>query len=727
MSDQIISKNQRILGEGSGVSFRSAMPLGILAGVAIISVIAFLIYFPAISGGFVLDDDQLLTESVFVKSSDCLDGLYHFWCTNIPVDFWPATNTTFLLEWRLWDMHSTGYHVTNLILHIAESLLIWLILKKLLIPGAFWAALIFAVHPVNVEATAWIAQRKDMTAMLFFLLSILWYLKDLSLGRGGDDGSRPETATDSAQGVFCQQSYPAGGACGLHFSRWYWLSLVAFVMAMLGKGSTAILPALLLGIVWWMRPMTRWDFVRMAPFFVVGALLAGVNVWFQNHGVAKVIRDAGIADRLAGAGCMVWFYIYKAILPIDLSFVYPQWQIDARNPFLWMPFLAALFVAGVLWLYRQSWGRPFLFAWGYFCVALVPVLGFTDIGFMKYSLVADRYQHIAIIGVIALVSAGLGVWQEQSRGLARRAAIAFAFVAVGALGLLTMRQSGLYHDAKTLYEATLVKNPGCWMVRNNLGNALAAEGRMQDAMVQFRESLALNPDYADAHSNVAAGLLQTGRYEEAIKHCEEALRLKNNNYPEAHHNIGIALLNLGRLSEAREHFEQALKLNPNYPDAENSLGSALTRIGRTNEAMEHFKKALLLNPDFADAHFNLGSVLAASGRYPEAIEQYEMALALKTSDPDYYYVMGSALIETGRSGQALEYLRQAIRMKPDAPNYYFHMANAYAGVRQTSQAVAAAQKALELARSKGQAALAKQIEDWLNSYRGSPKPKAVPP
>ncbi len=164
----------------SRISFLSALPLGVSAGVTLIVVVIFLAYLPSINGGFVLDDDDLLTDNAFIKASD---GLYQFWCTAETQDYWPVTNTTFWIEWRLWGMNPTGYHVTNLILHIVESLLIWVILRKLSIPGAFLAAMIFAVHPVNVESVAWIAQRKNMMAMLFFLLSILCYLKTEMIAR----------------------------------------------------------------------------------------------------------------------------------------------------------------------------------------------------------------------------------------------------------------------------------------------------------------------------------------------------------------------------------------------------------------------------------------------------------------------------------------------------------------------------------------------------------------
>ncbi len=278
----------------SGNSILSALPLSAWAGVALLVVAAFLAYLPALSGGFIWDDDRLLTDNRLIKSAD---GLYRIWCTTEAIDYWPVTNTTLWLEWRLWAMNSTGYHVTNLILHIAAALLIWLILRKLSLPGAFLAALIFALHPVNVESVAWIAQRKNLLAMLFLLLAILWYL-------------RPFSANCSADAPRSGHAPPAG----LLIDRCYWLSLLAFLLAMLSKGSAAVLPVLLLGIVWWLRTGTvpifasakmglspsvsRWDLIRTAPFFLVAVVLAGVNIWFQTHGSGEEFRSASFTERL---------------------------------------------------------------------------------------------------------------------------------------------------------------------------------------------------------------------------------------------------------------------------------------------------------------------------------------------------------------------------------------------------------------------------------------------
>jgi tetratricopeptide (TPR) repeat protein len=600
-SDKYVSQNR------SDASFPAAQHLRVPAGVAIIVVAVFFAYRPSINGGFVLDDDRLLTDNALIKAPD---GPYRFWCTNKPDDYWPATYTALWVEWRLWAMYPTGYHVTNLILHIAEALLIWDILRKLSIPGAFLAAAIFAVHPVNVESVAWIAQRKNTMAMLFFLLSILWYIKAaMPMINAGMEPA-------PSHGGPWERDKNHSPLSTLHSPLWYWLSLAAFVLAMLSKGSAVVLPVLLLGIIWWLRPLTRRDLVRTAPFFLVAAVLAVVNVWFQTHGSGEVLRIASFLERVLGAGGVLWFYLYKVLFPIDLAFVYPQWHIAAGNPLWWLPLLAALMVTAVLWRYKATWSRPFLFAWGFFCVALLPVMGFTDVGFMRYSLVADHYQHIAIIGMIALVSAGWSEWRRLGRSGMPWLATLIAIAATVTFTFLTYRQNEIYRDAVTLYQAALGKNPGFWVGRGNLASVLYKEGRTQDAVEQYEKALALNPDYFEAHNNLGAILVQIGRPEQAIEHC---------------------------------------------------------------------MKVVLLKPNYAEFRYNLGNAYKAAGLYPHAIETYN----------------------------------QTLRMKPDFFEAYFNLALAYAEIHKSSEAIDAGWKALELARSKNQAALAKKIEDWLNNYRAS--------
>ncbi|MGA2796443.1 MAG: tetratricopeptide repeat protein [Thermoguttaceae bacterium] len=516
-------------------------------------------------------------------------------------------NTILWLEWRAWGMNPTGYRVVNLIIHIVDALLIWFILRKLSIPGAFLAALIFAVHPVNVESVAWITQLRNVLTLFFFLLSIWCYLQ-------------AETEPSKRQ----QQQFMRG------VDYWYGLSLATFILAMLSKGSSAALPALLLEIIWWRRGVKKWDLIRLLPFFLISVFLTGVNIWFQTHGSGGAIRTAGFAERLLGAGGVVWFYLYKAFLPINLAFVYPQWRIEVNNPLWWLPLLAALAVTAVLWRYRQTWARPLLFAWGFFCAALVPVMGFADVGFMKYSLVADHYQHIAIIGVIALAAAGWSVWRRSIQKKSRWAATLAAVAAAGSLALLASQQSAIYRDGVTLYRATLEKNPECWMAHNNLGGTLAQSGRQQDAQEQFEQALGIRPDYPEAHNNLGALLSGMGRLQEAVEHYQEAIRLRPD-YADAHNNLGNALDVFGRTGEAIEQFQQALRLKPNYADAHNGLGAALVQTGKYPEAIEQFQQAVLLKPDYLNAHINLTIAYSMLGQHSKAVEAAEKTLEMARS------------------------------------------------------------------------------------------------
>ena len=605
----------------SGTFITSLLRLHVLAGVAIIVLVAILAYLPSINGGFVLDDELFVTENNLNQS---LDSLSKLWCTTESEEYYPVSYSTFWIERRLWGLNPTGYHVTNLILHLAETLLIWVILRKMSIPGAFLAAMLFAIHPVNVESVAWIAQRRNVAAMLFFLLSILWYLKaDMSTASAGIAPAPSHRGTWELEKIRSPLST-------LHSPLWYWLSLAAFVLAMLSKGSAAVLPVLLLGIIWWLRSLTRRDLLRIAPFFLLAVALTVVNVWFQTHGKDIEFRNAGFVERLLGAGSVPWFYLYKALLPIDLAFIYPQWHIEVGDALWWLPLLAALIVTVILWRYRKGWSRPLLFSWGFFYVSLAPVLGFTDVGFMKYSLVADHYQHIAVIGVIALAAAGWSIWHERGRNSLQWLTTAVAVVAIGALTSMTLRQSGIYHDAIGLYQATLQKNPDFWPAHNNLGAALVDEGRLPEAIEHYRQALRLNPDYIEVHNNLGFALANAGLMKEAIKYYRQALRLKPD-YVEAHNNLGAALADAGLFQEAIEHYRQALRLKPDYIEAHNNLGAALVKAGRLQEAIEHYQQALVLKPDFTDVYINLALAYADNHQSSKAIAAAQKALELARS------------------------------------------------------------------------------------------------
>ena len=272
--------------DGDGIN-RSLVRPSLRATVIILLTV--LVYIPAMRAGFIWDDDLFLTENPLIKAND---GLYYFWFSTRPPDYFPSVSTSLWLEWRLWGTNATGYHVVNVLLHAVSSVLIWLVLRRLRIPGAWLAGLVFAVHPVNVESVAWITQRKNTQPMMFYVLTMLLYLKFDSDGR----------------------------------RRWYFFALFSLLLALLSKTSVVMLPFVLLGCAWWQRGrLVQKDIVRSIPFFLLSGLLGIVTVWFQyNVAIGEtVVRTDGFFSRLAGAGWAVWFYLYKAIIPHNLTFVYP--------------------------------------------------------------------------------------------------------------------------------------------------------------------------------------------------------------------------------------------------------------------------------------------------------------------------------------------------------------------------------------------------------------------
>ncbi len=727
MSKRNKSSNKRLPRDQSVSPLKSLISLGVPAGMILIAVLACIAYLPCINGAFIFDDELLLTQNNLIKASD---GLYRIWFTTEALEYYPVSYTVFWIEWRLWGMNPIGYHAVNLILHAIEAVLIWFILRKLSIPGAFLAALIFTVHPVNVESVAWIAQLRNILTLFFLLLSIWCYLRMETPGRGSVSARR------SLRSFRQSEKIPYG---------WYMLSLVLFILALLSKGSAAVLPLLLLGIIWWLRSLGKkgketsllsgpapifsmGDVVRIAPFFMVSLLSTGVNIWFQTHGSGEVIRTADFTERLLGAGGVVWFYLYKLLLPYDLSFIYPMWRIEAGNPLWWLPLTGALTVTAILWRFRNSWSRPFLFSWGFFCVALIPVMGFTDVGFMQFTLVADHYQHIAIIGVIALASAGFSLWRRSVPGKARRATAAAAVAAMALLVFLTWRQNGLYRDDITLYRETLKKYPDCWLAHNNLGLAMIRERRFQEAIKNFKRVLQINPNYSPVYNNLGEALIQLERPQEAIKYIRRSLELTPDS-PEAHCNMGRIMFDTGQLNKSVEHFKKAIQLKHNFPEAYYYLGTIHFNEGRIGEAIEYYRQAIQLNPDYPAAHNNLAIALIKTGRNQEAIDHFKEALRSQPDYPMAEYNLGIALSKLDRLPEAIIHYEKAIRLKPDYTAVYYNLAMAYADMNKSSEAVAAAQKGLQLARSQGLTAKAQQFEDWLKSYPANPSdhPATTPP
>ncbi len=570
-----------------------AMNKRVLSVIALI-FITFLIYMPAIQSGFIWDDPSFLTKNPIIKAQD---GLYRFWLTTEPPDYFPLTSTTLWFEWRLWGMHAMGYHIVNVLLHILSALLLWAILDRLKIPWGWLAALIFAVHPVNVEAVAWITQRKTTLPMVFYLISILLYLKFEKTGR----------------------------------SRDYGLSLGSFLLALLGKTSVIMQPFVLLGCAWWQRgKIDRKDVRRSIPYFALSFVLGLVTVWFQyNRSIGDdIVRTDSFMSRLAGAGWVVWFYLYKTVFPYTLSFVYPRWQIDSTAIVSYLPGMVLLGLLFYFWRHRTSWGRPFLFGMGYFVVTLFPMVGFLNIYYMRYSLVADHYQYQSMIGIIALVT-GCGYYGfKKLNGNLRRAVLGAVLLIISLLSLQTWKMGRLYKDPETLFLDTIAKNPNCWMANYNLGHSLQEDEAYTRAMKYYAEAFRIDPTNPDPLNNMGNIVLKAGKVEDAMAYFRKALAIRPN-FSESYYNMGCALQAIGRYPEAADNFYRSLQINPRNEKAHNNLANTLASQGRFSQALAHYNKALKLKPRFVDAHVNMGIVLKKQKKYGEALKHFSEALRLQ--------------------------------------------------------------------------------------------------
>ncbi|HVW20424.1 MAG TPA: tetratricopeptide repeat protein [Opitutaceae bacterium] len=527
---------------------------------ALILPAALLAYLPALRGGFIWDDDGHVTR----PDLRSLGGLRRIWAEpGATQQYYPVLHSAFWLEHRLWGDAPLGYHLLNVLLHAAAAALFVRVLRQLAAPGALLAGFLFALHPVCVESVAWISEQKNTLSAVFYLLAALAYLRF--------DRTRRPGAYAAALGLF--------------------------LLAVLSKTVTATLPAALLVVFWWKRGRLSWrrDALPLLPWFALAALGGGVTAWVERRYIGAQGADfsLSLAQRVLVAGRVVWFYLGKLLWPSRLAFIYPRWNVSPAAAWQWLFPLSLLALLAWLWTLRRRNRAP-LAAALLFVGTLFPALGFINVYPFVFSFVADHFQYLASLGLIALAAAGISAWRDAGGRATASAALACA------LGALSFRQARMYGDQERLYRATIARNPECWMAYNNLGNTLVAAGRAAEAVPEYEEALRLRPGYAEADFDLGFALLATGRPLEAIRPLEAAARLRPGEAG-AQFALGNALSQAGDLPQAEDHFRRALELRPSYPEAEFNLGLAVIRQGRPAEARACWEAALRMDPNFAPA------------------------------------------------------------------------------------------------------------------------------
>jgi tetratricopeptide (TPR) repeat protein len=623
-----------------------------------------------------LDDNLYVTENLHVQRGLTVKGLAWALTRSYAGHWHPITWLSHMLDYNLYGLNPGGHHMTNVFFHVANTLLLFLLLEKM--TGALWrsgfVAALFAVHPLHVESVAWVAERKDVVFTLFWILT-LWaysfFVKKPKLGR-------------------------------------YLMVLLCFILSLMSKPMAVTLPFVLLLMDFW--PLGRFKLeksidaaqqgiplsrliLEKIPLFL---LTAGFSVFtLLSHwkgGALTSFVKIPLGMRIGNALVSSIDYITKMIWPAHLAVLYPHpmslpiWE-TVGAALLLIILTALMFIAGRRWPYL-------IVGWLWYLGTLVPVMGLVQAG---PQAMADRFTYIPLIGLFIVVAYGvpdlLTRWRYRNIVLAASGGLVLTILII-----TTLSQVRLWQNSITLFNHTLKVTGDNPIIHNNLGVTLMKQGREKEAWAHCTRALEINPNYADALYNQGAllvgqgkdqeamalfaktlrikpshaeahhylGVLLTkqGKIQEAIHHFMEAVRAKAD-YGEAYRNLGIVLVGQGKEQEAIPYFREALRINPKDYIAHNNLGAALSRQGRIGEAMAHYTQALQINPISADAHYNLGSLLALQGRDEEAMVHLNEALRINPRDAQVHYQIGALLVRQGKTQEAIVHLREAVQILPN--------------------------------------------------------------
>jgi tetratricopeptide (TPR) repeat protein len=607
------------------------------------------IYFPALHGGLLWDDDAHITKPALRS----LHGLWRIWFeVGATQQYYPVLHSAFWVEHRLWGDSVLCYHLSNVVLHAIAAWLLFLLLCGLSFPAPRLAAVLFAFHPVCVESVAWISEQKNVLSAALYMGSALLYLR----------------FDETRRRVFFSWAF------GL------------FVLAVLTKTVTATLPAALLVVFWWRRGRLsgKRDVVPLLPWFAFGAASGLLTAWVERKLIGAEGADFAFsaAQRLVLAGRVVAFYLRSLLWPANLIFIYPRWSPEV-TAWTCLPLLGVVVLGAALVLLSRRRRGP-LAGFLIFAGTLFPVLGFINVYPFLFSFVADHFQYLASVGVI--VPCAWGLWWAAGRvPLGVPAHAAFLLVIPILLGFLSWRQAASYRDAETLYRTTLRRNPSAWLFHFNLAVMLGmAPDHIQEAVQEYEATIRLKPDHWRAHNNLASALLKLpGRSMDAVAQYREALRY-NPDYAEAHNNLAIALEDMpGRAPEAMQELRAAIRLRPDYDAAHSNLGTLLMRNpAKVDEAALEFQASVRLAPDVAEYHYDLANALSLlPGRLADAVAEYQAALRLRPDYAEAHSNLGVALAHVpGRGTDAIAEYRAALRLEPRSAEIHANLANALASM-----------------------------------------------
>jgi tetratricopeptide (TPR) repeat protein len=577
----------------------------------------------------------------------------------------PLTWLSLMLDCQVYGANAGGHHLTNVLLHAATAMLLFMALARM--TGGFWrsalVAAFFAIHPLHVESVAWVSERKDMLSGLFFVLTLGSYV-------------------DYVRSPFSL--------------RRYLLLIAAFALGLMAKPMLVTLPLVLLLLDYWplRRFPLRWQLVKeKVPLLLLSACSCGVTLWAQRDAL-KLNASLGTSFRIANALVSYVAYLGQLCCPVGLAAYYPH---PAAHLPAWKMITALAVLAGLFAAALANWRRrPYLLVgWLWYVGMLVPVIGLLQVGGASR---ADRYTYLPQIGLCLALTWGaadvcrswslrrwlsgitsalvlmllmVGAWRQTSfwsnsenlwnHTLACTSRNRTAHLTLG----IALAGQKRFDEALAQYQKALEIDPTCADTYNNMGLALAAQGRPNEAITQYRKAMEMDPGDTEAYRHLGEALDGRGRHSEAIALFRQAVESRPDD-AEARNHLGAALGQAGSLDEATAQLEQALKLNSRYAEAHYNLGKVLVGRGRLDEALTHFEQAVAIKPDYANAQHNLATLLMAQGRLTEAGDHYREALQVAPNDADTHYGLGNVLMGLGQFDEATTHYRKALEIKPDS-------------------------------------------------------------
>jgi tetratricopeptide (TPR) repeat protein len=598
------------------------------------------------------DDDVIVYENPAVTRGLDLHEIFRVFTQDSGRDSWfPITDVSHMLDWQLYGPKAGGHHLTNVLLHAATTIVLFLVFQA--ITGAIWrsafVAAVFAVHPLRVESVAWIAERKDVLSGLFFMLALWAWIRHVQKQRAIDEPSS-------------QIGDAIAGLDPRHWTAGYYWALVFFALALLSKSMVVTFPLVLLLLDFWpFRRLNTLSFPKLLlekwPFILLSAAGCAVTVLTQKR-VMLAARPFEWPWRLGNALIAYVDYLGHMLFPVGLTLLYPH--PPSHLPFLKLCLSVLILLsisAGAIFAGRK---HPYLLAgWLWYLILFLPVI---DIMQTSDQARADRYTYLPQIGLSLLMA-----WGAAALPFRRTVLACAAGVVIVALAVAAHIQAGYWKNSISVWTRTLSLWPQSYIAHCNLGIALASQGDIKDAVLHFNRALHFNQDDAKSINNLGKILTAQGNLSEAIQDFHKALQLQPDDV-KILNNLSVALADQGQVNDAVQDLDHALRLEPEDADTFYHLGNIYAARSDYDDATQNYEQALDINPDFAEARCNLGLTLARQGKLADAIEQYEQAIRLKPHYLDALNDLGGALAAQGDVNAAAGYYQQAIELRPDDPN-----------------------------------------------------------